>query len=113
MQVSCFTGVIGVEEISVPKIHWSCEQDYVYGVERHVPTIAGQHVDLEIRQITRCSIDAATGRVTEERQQWSIITEDGHHIGRSFGRLDDARKNAACEVVALWMRQADEIARAA
>lgn len=113
MQVSCFTGVIGVEEIPVPSIQWTCEQDYVYGVERHIPTIAGQHVDLEIRQIMRCSIDAATGRVTDERPLWSIITEDGHHIGRSFGNLDEARRNAACEVVALWMSIANEVAQAA
>lgn len=106
MQTTCFSGAIGVEEIPVPQIHWSCEQDYLYGVERHVPTVAGQRVDLEIRRITRCSIDGATGRVTDERRQWSIITEDGRHIGRSFERLEDALRNAACEVASLWSGQA-------
>lgn len=113
MPVSCFTGVVTVQEIPVPSIHWVCEQDYVYGVERHIPSIAGQPVDLEIRQIMRCSIDAATGRVTGERAQWCIITEDGHQIGRFFDHLDEARKNAACEIVALWMNADTDLCRAA
>lgn len=95
------------QEISVPGVDWKLETDLMYGVERYVPYLDGQSVDLEIREITRCARDPFGRRITRERTRWTLVTRDGRDIGESFQTVEEAQQSAESVVMQLWMARLD------
>ena len=75
----------------------------MFGVDRYVPRMAGETVDLEIRQITRCARDPFGRRVTRERTSWTLVTCDGRIIGEGFHTLEEAQEAANRTVMELWI----------
>lgn len=91
------------QEIHVPSVQWKLETDPLFGVERYVPYLGNDTVDLEIRQITRCMRDAFGRRVVRERTRWTLVTCEGRHIGEGFPSLEEAQAAAQRTVLELWI----------
>lgn len=108
-QLNYLSDLSYAQEISVPGIKWQLETDLMYGVDRYVPYMGDQTVDLEIREITRCARDSFGRRVTRERTRWTLITRDGRDIGESFHTLEEAQQSAEATVMHLWMSRIDTL----